>query len=132
MSEEFDAIDELGKAAHMPPKSTRDVLIVDPECIERLRTMLAELRETTLDGLPHSEPGECPTWYDKCNCTVENLQHNIKRADEAEAENARLREALQDIWLVADTTPIVHMVGPEAGAMRKMGHIARKALEPQP
>ena len=94
MSEEFDAIDELGKATNMPPKSTRDVLIVDPECIERLRTMLAELRETTLDGLPHSEPGECPTWYDKCNCTVENLQHNIKRADEAEAENARLREAI--------------------------------------
>ena len=45
MSEKFDAIDELGKAAHMPPKSTQDVLIVDPGRIAELEAEVERLRE---------------------------------------------------------------------------------------
>ena len=45
MSEEFDAIDELGKAAHMPPRSTRKVLIVDPGRIAELEAEVERLRE---------------------------------------------------------------------------------------
>ena len=45
MGEEFDAIDELGKAAHMPPKSTRDVLIVDLGRIAELEAEVERLRD---------------------------------------------------------------------------------------
>jgi hypothetical protein len=33
---------------------------------------------------PHNDPNACPTWHDWCHCTVEVLEHNIKRAEDAE------------------------------------------------
>lgn len=30
---------------------------------------------------PHDDPSNCPTWYDHCCCTVENLEYNIERAE---------------------------------------------------
>ena len=65
MSEEFDAIDELGKAVRIPPKSTRDVLIVDPGRIaeleaevERLREALRQIHVMADSDLASDEPGE--------------------------------------------------------------------------
>jgi hypothetical protein len=51
------------------------------------------------DEGPHTTPEDCPTWYDYCRCTVGTLIHNIKRADDAETEAKRLRDAL---WQYAD------------------------------
>lgn len=36
-------------------------------------------------AMPHTDPADCPTWHDWCCCTVENLEHNIDRAEKAEA-----------------------------------------------
>lgn len=47
----------------------------------------ARLRQAN-EGLtgPHGmEPELCPTFHDGCHCTVENLVHNIERAEAAEA-----------------------------------------------
>jgi len=62
-----------------------------------LRAAAAELRR--LQWLPwtHARPDECITWNDGCGCTVEQLEHNIRRAEQAEAEIRRLREALEAI-----------------------------------
>ena len=59
MSEEFDAIDELGKAAHMPPKSTRDVLIVDPGRIAELEAEVERLREAIGATIARAEHQGC-------------------------------------------------------------------------
>jgi len=36
------------------------------------------------DDLPHQSPEECPTYFDCCHCTVENLKHQMARAEAAE------------------------------------------------
>jgi len=97
MSDEFDVIDELGRPVHMPPRSSREVVIVTPEHIAALEAEIARLQgEQYLPGTPHSGPRACPMWYDRCLCTVGGLQFNIERAEKAEAEVARLREAGKD------------------------------------
>ena len=45
------------------------------------------------------------------------------------AENGWLRVALLDIQAMVDTTPIIHVHGPEVDALRKVGELARAALE---
>ena len=65
---------------------------------DALRAELDGLREQMdaafLQGAPHQGDG-CPTEHDAgCNCTVETLVHNIRRAERAEADNARLRAEL--------------------------------------
>ena len=98
MSDEFDVIDELGRPVHMPPRSSREVVIVTPEHIAALEAEIARLQgEQYLPGTPHSGPRACPMWYDRCLCTVGGLQFNIERAEKAEAEVARLRDLLNDI-----------------------------------
>jgi len=35
-----------------------------------------------LQGAPHTEPEQCPTWYvDKCQCTVQTLRNEIEFAE---------------------------------------------------
>lgn len=46
---------------------------------------------------PHDDPAKCPTYYDGCHCTVETLEHNIKRADEAEAERDSLKIQIEEM-----------------------------------
>ena len=41
----------------------------------------------------HPGPDGCPTWYDGCNCNLETLTHNIRRAEVAEARCTALEEA---------------------------------------
>jgi len=47
---------------------------------------LYRLAEQELPNLPHKDGEDCYTYYDGCNCTVEALNHNIARADAAEAK----------------------------------------------
>ena len=109
MSDEFDVIDELGRPVHMPPRSSREVVIVTPEHIAALEAEIARLQgEQYLPGTPHSGPRACPMWYDRCLCTVGGLQFNIERAEKAEAEVARLREACKPFYLT-DWPHRVHM-----------------------
>lgn len=35
-------------------------------------------------GAPHADPGDCPTYYDGCHCTVENIAYALARAEEAD------------------------------------------------
>lgn len=48
---------------------------------------ICDLWNQTVDlkGGPHTDPKDCPTWYDWCHCTVDALEHNIQRAQTAEA-----------------------------------------------
>lgn len=49
-----------------------------------------EMDDAFLQGAPHQGDG-CPTEHDAgCNCTVETLVHNIRRAERAEESLARL------------------------------------------
>jgi hypothetical protein len=55
------------------------------------RQLLSENRrlQQATEGLvgPHGmDPSRCPTFHDGCHCTVENLVHNIERAERAEAK----------------------------------------------
>jgi hypothetical protein len=59
--------------------------------VERLRQ---EHEELGLGSGPHNAPTDCPTFFDHCHCTVENLLFNIERAEKAEAEVERLRDLL--------------------------------------
>ena len=73
-----------------------------PDTIRALLAEVERLHGTALepDGT-HNQPGrswdDCPTFYDGCHCTVENLIHNVKRAEKAEAEVERLREGLRGL-----------------------------------
>lgn len=54
--------------------------------VQRIRELEVELaitRDQPLIGTPHTVSKECPSYYDGCNCTVDALVHNIKRADDA-------------------------------------------------
>jgi len=66
---------------------------------DRLEDRLEECTEHPLPGTPHSDPQECPMWYDYCHCTVESLEFNIRRADKAEARIVQLREACKPFYL---------------------------------
>jgi hypothetical protein len=55
---------------------------------------------------PHEEIDDCPTYYDGCNCTVENLAHNIRRAEEAERNeraNGSIRNEAERLQHEAET-----------------------------
>ena len=120
MSEKFDAIDELGKAAHMPPKSTRDVLIVDPGCIAELEAEVERLR------LVH--PVEI--------VTPERLRMLQALLD----ENARLREAAQrliddvPVCVCADHWKGIGRISPSCCRCHQQPELDEliAALEPQP
>jgi len=59
----------------------------------RCQELQAELdaRESAwLVGAPHGSPSDCPCWYDKCLCTVENFAATIERAEQAESQLERL------------------------------------------
>jgi hypothetical protein len=63
--------------------------------IKALESEVAQLKANRfMPGAPHGID-DCPTYYDGCNCTMETLEHNIERAEKAEAEVARL---LQRTW----------------------------------
>ena len=104
MSEEFDAIDELGKATHMPPKSTRDVLIVDPGRIaeleaevERLRHICAQVRELGIElaGMGLYTRGErYSLFWQSAN---ELLRSARETENELEQEGGRLEDELSDL-----------------------------------
>lgn len=67
---------------------------------DRLKTERDYLKGVVSEG-PHilgageHGPDECPTYYDGCNCTVGCLEHNIRRAEDAESRLAesQAREA---------------------------------------
>ena len=102
--------DELFPVVRMPPRKSTPLVCMTPERlaaleakikellteIDRLEDRLEELSEHPLPGVPHEGPNSCPTWYDYCRCSVENLEFNIKRAEKAGAEVERLRTACKD------------------------------------
>lgn len=65
------------------------------EVVSAFSAALAEaaLEASPLLAVPHA-PEDCPTWYDGCNCTVSALEHNIERAERAEAERDAAGAAL--------------------------------------
>ena len=64
--------------------------------ISELEAQLAQAQHGIGEGItrPHDGPERCPTYYDGCNCTVEVLVHNIKRAKRAERRVAELEEGI--------------------------------------
>ena len=65
------------------------------EDVDRLRSKAGFLKDA-----PHSDPDECPTYYDECNCTVENLDWQIDRAEKAEQRVKDLKAELR--WADAE------------------------------
>lgn len=51
-------------------------------------------KETWLES-PHSNPQDCPTYYDGCNCTVDTLKYNIERAEIAEDKLSKIRDIIK-------------------------------------
>lgn len=74
---------------------------------------------------PHPNAEGCPTFYDGCNCTVENLVHNIQRAEAAEQRIAILEEALNKIIGLRDRND-----GGEWGSVYEAVDLARTAMTP--
>jgi hypothetical protein len=69
-------------------------------CREALSSQEEELRQY-FARIPHENIEQCPTYYDGCNCTTENVRGLMeqagklaKRAESAEAELLRLREGM--------------------------------------
>jgi len=58
--------------------------------VRQLRTKLDAHESAWLVGAPHGSPSDCPCWYDKCLCTVENFAATIERAKQAESQLERL------------------------------------------
>ena len=77
--------------------STKVVYPSDAEIATRVQALherCAHQDAAFIKGAPHDEADGCPTFYDGCNCTVETLVHNIRRAERAEEERDNER------WLV--------------------------------
>ena len=132
----MEPTDELFPVVKMPPHKSYQVEISTPGRIAALEAeveRLKELNEHPLPGPPHDGPNDCPTWYDYCRCTVENLQFNIERAEKSEAEVERLREALA-VYASEANWVYASFIGPGMGPGPWLdgGDSARTALEPQP
>jgi hypothetical protein len=66
---------------------------------------------------PHDDSSECPTYYDGCNCYVAVLDHNIRRAVEAErrlkvaeeslATNLASWEAMRNAGAITEPHPVI-------------------------
>jgi len=52
-----------------------------------------------------TEIAKCPTYYDGCHCTAATVQHNIERADKAEAERDAALSLVRDLM---DSHPCDH------------------------
>jgi len=57
---------------------------------ERLKAAI----DTPLGNDVHTSPQDCPTWWGGCHCTVETLEHNIKRVEFVADQNDKLRAEL--------------------------------------
>ena len=133
MSEEFDAIDELGKATHMPPKSTRDVLIVDPGRIAELEAKLQKWHNWERAWV--FGPDEGVPWPGNPG-TVDPVQ----TCHELEAEVERLREAAQrliddvPVCVCADHWKGIGRISPSCCRCHLQPELDEliAALEPQP
>lgn len=44
----------------------------------------------------HSDAGDCVSFYDGCHCTLEALEHNIKRSEAAEERVGVLEKELRE------------------------------------
>ena len=64
--------------------------------LSELEAQLTQAQHGIGEGItrPHDGPEGCPTYHDGCNCTVEALVHNIKRAKRAERRVAELEEGI--------------------------------------
>ena len=51
-----------------------------------------ELEKRVAELEPHTDPGECRTWNDRCNCTPETCNSLWDQLDKAEVELERLRK----------------------------------------
>ena len=85
---------------------------------------------------PHSDPMDCPTWYDTCNCNVDALVWNIERAEKSEAEAKLLRDACRfalNEWFDRVYPPDIFIGGPTSdpgvNEVREVANRLRKALE---
>jgi hypothetical protein len=78
--------------------------------IERHRTE-RDLARQPING-QHTNIDDCPTFYDGCNCNLENLVHNINRAEKAEADNARLTGAIATFFNYGNTDVLLKAMDP--------------------
>lgn len=44
-------------------------------------------------GAPHDKIADCPSWYDGCNCTIENFEGILDSNRKLIEENKQLRSA---------------------------------------
>jgi len=68
---------------------------------QELRAELDARESAWLISAPHGSPSDCPCWYDKCLCTVENFAATIERAKQAESQLERLVSRVE--WLEMTT-----------------------------
>ena len=76
-------------------------------------------------GTAHSDPADCPIWYDWCNCTVAALECNIVRADAARSERDDLRALLAEAW-----TPTSENVNALPAPVRQYVHDIETRCDP--
>ena len=94
------------------------------------------LRSDELEGScapgPHAfDPTDCPTFYDFCRCTVENLEHNIERAEEADRENDILRERVEQLEKELNEMSNLHYGRPAGPAsLSDIGFITHVVSQP--
>ncbi|MCP4573260.1 MAG: hypothetical protein GY838_12975 [bacterium] len=74
------------------PMLPNGIISIARQLLEENRRLRQEAEGLT--GPHGMDPERCPTFHDGCHCTVENLVHNIDRAEAAEALISQVRKAL--------------------------------------
>jgi hypothetical protein len=88
-------IAKMGRAMHKDAALVAQVT-KERDAFERAAVQLQDQLEQRLAPIVggHTDPADCPTYYDGCNCSVETLIHNIERAAKAETQLAEMRQAV--------------------------------------
>ena len=129
MVDKVDVIDELGRTVPMPPRSSREVLIVSPERIAELEAECTELIAGFQDQL------DANAVIHGSNIILREVRDG--RITELEAEVKRLRGALEvyadeEHWSVFYSTRYDRQLRTWLGSDYKAWMVAQTALEPHP
>ena len=132
-------VDELGKYTPMEPRRSYPVVIVAPERIAALEAevarLLCHLESLTPGGSEfHNDPARCVAWVRE---RLSGVIKQVQKRKTAEAENVRLREAINHVeWTSppypAVTVPFCPWCGTTEADGHRMDCMRPDAPEPSP